>query len=324
MRFYDFQIFDEKGKLYRRYKSLDDYGNFNPGCLMVEFDIQKYGMSTPMGSSLVRIYGVSIKEMQQAQQNMFGMTIKGFAGMSKGLPLAKQKQSGLVIEGEIQQPFGNWQGTELSLDMIITAGAGSVNSPVNITMPWGKGQKLSIALYFALQRAYPDYKIKIEISDNLVMNYDAPIFCSSVQQLAANIKSISKSIIRDQNYSGVELCIFPGKEIRAWDSLTTTKKNAPIQLEFTDLVGQPTWIEFNKVMIRTVMRADIQVGDFLKLPAGASTIIQASSYSQYRNQAAFTGVFQVSAVRLVGNSRQADANSWVTIIEAFTTTGPAQ
>ena len=160
-------------------------------------------MSTPMGSSLVRVYGVSIKEMQQAQQNMFGMTIKGFAGMSKGLPLAKQKQSGLVLEGEIQQPFGNWQGTELSLDMIITAGAGSISSPVNITMPWGKGQKLSIALYFALQRAYPDYKIKIEISDNLVMNYDAPIFCSSVQQLAANIKSISKSIIRDHNYSGV-------------------------------------------------------------------------------------------------------------------------
>jgi hypothetical protein len=47
-----------------------------------------------MGSSLVRVYGVSIKEMQQAQQNMFGMTIKGFAGMSKGLPLAKQSKAG--------------------------------------------------------------------------------------------------------------------------------------------------------------------------------------------------------------------------------------
>lgn len=324
MRFYDFQIYDKQGKLYRQYRSLDAYGNFNPGCLMVEFDIQKYGMSTPMGSSLVRVYGVSIKEMQQAEQNMFGMTIKGFAGMSKGLPLAKQKQSGLILEGIIQQPFGNWQGTELSLDMIITAGAGSVNSPVNITMPWNRGQKLSSALFFALQRAYPDYKIKIEISDSLVMNYDAPIFCSSMQQLSANIKSISKSIIRDPNYSGVELCILPGKEIRAWDSVSTTKKNAPVQLEFTDLVGQPAWIEFNQVMIRTVMRADIQVGDYLKMPAGARAIIQASSYSQYRSQSAFTGVFQVSAVRLVGNSRQPDANSWVTIIEAYTTTEPAQ
>lgn len=319
MRFYDFQIFDKKGKLYRRYKSLDDYGNFNPGCLMVEFDIQKYGMSTPMGSSLVRVYGVSIKEMQQAQQNMFGMTIKGFAGMSKGLPLSRYKQAGLVLEGEIQQPFGNWQGTELSLDMIITAGYGSTSSPVNITMPWLKGQKMSIALYFALQRAFPDYKIKIEVSDNLVMNYDAPIFCSSLQQLAANLKSISQGIIKDPNYRGVEISIFPGKEIRAWDSETSSRKNDPIKIEFTDLVGQPVWIEFNKVQIRTVMRADINVGDYLKMTKGVLTITQASSYSQYRNISAFTGVFQVSAVRVIGNSRQPDANSWVTIIEAYVT-----
>lgn len=319
MRFYDFQIFDKKGKLYRRYKSLDDYGNFNPGCLMVEFDIQKYGMSTPMGSSFFRVYGVSVKEMQQAQQNMFGMTIKGFAGMSKGLPLSKQKQSGLILEGEIQQPFGNWQGTELSLDMIITAGYGSTSSPVNITMPWLKGQKMSIALYFALQRAFPDYKIKIEVSDNLVMNYDAPIFCSSLQQLASNLKSISKGIIKDPNYLGVEISIFPGKEIRAWDSETNSRKNEPIKIEFTDLVGQPVWIEFNKVQIRTVMRADINVGDYLKMPKGVFTITQASSYSQYRNISAFTGIFQVSAVRIIGNNRQPDANSWVTIIEAYVT-----
>lgn len=47
MRYYDFQIFDKNGALYRQYKSLDAYGNYNPGCLMVEFDIQRYGMSTP-------------------------------------------------------------------------------------------------------------------------------------------------------------------------------------------------------------------------------------------------------------------------------------
>jgi hypothetical protein len=35
--------------------------------------------------------------------------------------------------------------------MIITAGYGSTSSPVNITMPWLKGQKMSIALYFALR-----------------------------------------------------------------------------------------------------------------------------------------------------------------------------
>lgn len=29
MRYYDFQIFDQKGQLYRQYKSLDAYGNYN-------------------------------------------------------------------------------------------------------------------------------------------------------------------------------------------------------------------------------------------------------------------------------------------------------
>ena len=77
---------------------------------------------------------------------MFGMTIKGFVGMSKGW-LAKSSQSGMILEGIIQQPFGNWQGIDLSLDMIITAGAGSVDNPANITMPWSKGQKLSVALF---------------------------------------------------------------------------------------------------------------------------------------------------------------------------------
>ncbi|HHP2694160.1 TPA: hypothetical protein ACR8UQ_005194 [Klebsiella variicola] len=319
MRYYDFQIFDQKGKLYRQYKSLDAYGNYNPGCLMVEFDIQRYGMSTPVGSSLVRVFGVSIKEMQQAEQNMFGMTIKGFVGMSKGLPLAKSSQSGMILEGIIQQPFGNWQGLELSLDMIITAGAGSVDNPANITMPWIKGQKLSVALFFALQRAFPGYKININISDLLVLNYDSPIYCSTMQQLASNLKNLSRSIIRDENYLGVEMAMFPGKEIRVWDSAATEKKKTPIQLEFTDLVGQPVWIEYNRVMITCVMRADIQVGDYVRMPAGAMAVTQASSYSQYRSKSAFSGVFAVQTCRCVGNSRQPDAASWVTIYEAYVT-----
>ena len=45
-------------------------------------------------------------------------------------------------------------------------------------------------------------------------------------------------------------------------------------------------------------------------------MIQASSYSQFRDAAAFTGDFLVSSVRLLGNSRQPDANSWVTVINA--------
>ncbi|HHH0130420.1 TPA: hypothetical protein ACPZFO_004667, partial [Yersinia enterocolitica] len=66
-----------------------------------------------------------------------------------------------------------------------------------------------------------------------------------------------------------------------------------------------------------VMRADIQVGDHILMPKKSRPMIQASSFSQFRNDSAFTGEFIVQSVRLVGNSRQPDANSWVTIIEAY-------
>ncbi|MBZ4307560.1 hypothetical protein LAN33_25145, partial [Mycobacterium tuberculosis] len=77
-----------------------------------------------------------------------------------------------------------------------------MDKPANITMPWSKGQKLSVALFFALQRAFPEYKININISDLLVLNYDSPIYCSTMQQLASNLKNLSRSIIRDENYLG--------------------------------------------------------------------------------------------------------------------------
>lgn len=111
-----------------------------------------------------------------------------------------------------------------------------------------------MALFFALQRAFPDCKINITISDLLVLNYDFDLL---FQYAAArlNLKSISRSIIRDEGYLGVEMGMFPGKEIRVWDSVVTEKKKTPIQLEFTDLIGQPVWIEFNRVMITCVMRA---------------------------------------------------------------------
>ncbi|MFK2871804.1 hypothetical protein IR203_24325, partial [Salmonella enterica subsp. enterica serovar Weltevreden] len=85
MRFYDIQIFnasDAKGNpgtLYRQYSSMKN-GVFNPGCLMVEFDLLRFGESTPKGQSCITVWGISPQEMQQARQDMFGMTIKMWVG----------------------------------------------------------------------------------------------------------------------------------------------------------------------------------------------------------------------------------------------------
>lgn len=288
MRFYDIQIFnapDAKGNpgtLYRQYSSLKN-GVFNPGCLMVEFDLLRFGESNPKGQSCITVWGISPQEMQQARQDMFGMTIKMWVGMSKGLPLAKPEQRGLVLEGTIWQVLGNWQGTELRLDLIVTAGPVSdINplplAPVNLTVPWNKGVKLSVALTQCFQTLGGDYRFSVSISDRLVNNYDSNMFCGSLQELATRLNSLSKSIIKDSNYSGVEIAMVNGREIRVFDNDFAnhqdkdSKKSAsyrsknPVQIEFTDLVGQPTWIQFGTVSIPCVMRSDIQVGDYIRMP----------------------------------------------------------
>jgi len=314
MRYYKCTITDTDAAatVLRTWSSLTPQGTYNPGALMVDVDIQRYGMSTPKGMSLFRIHGVSIEDIRQAQTNFYNKVITIELGMSAGLPLANKDQAGLAITGIINQPFGNWQATEQSMDFMIVAGAGSNSEPKNISLQWLSGKKLSTALFFSLQRAFPEKTININIDDRLVCNYDNLGFYPTLTQLAQTLKSFSRSLIPDANYSGVEIAMRE-KEIVVYDG-TVTKE--PIQIKFTDLVGQPTWIEFAKVSVRLVMRSDIQTGDYIAMPAGALSVTTAGSYSQYRNQVSFTGNMLVTDVRMVGNSRTRDANGWVTIIEA--------
>ncbi|WP_353613965.1 hypothetical protein [Mangrovibacter phragmitis] len=331
MRYYDIQVTDpDTGK------KLDDFcfssvlnGVFNPNCLMVEFDIQKYGMSTPAGECLVRVYGLDQKSMMQANQNLPGKTISVSVGMMPGLPLAtaayNEKQYGLVLEGTIWQAYGNWQGINLSLDMIIRYGpvASSSNptGPMNVTLPWKKGQKLSVALTQCFQVGFPSYTPVINISDNLILSYDSPMFCGTLESLSSYLNSMSKSIIRQPDYSGVEIAVV-GKEIKAWDNLgNPVKQNKIKKINFNDLNGQPNWIRPQTVMLTMVMRADINVGDDIKMPKEAvQTVINLpGSLPNYRNKSAFAGVFRVTSVRIIGNSRIPDASGWTTVIEAITT-----
>lgn len=331
MRYYEINIFDGD-QLIKQYTSLKN-GVFNPGALMVEFDLPRYGESTPAGEAHLTIWGIGPKEMQQARQNLYGKRIQIFAGMSKGLPLAGVWKKKLAIEGTIFQVFGNWQGTELRMDFIIVAGPVSESTrgrmtPLQITLPWSTGQKLSVALTQCFM-TIGGFKPNISISDRLVLNYDRPMFCGSLESLAKDLKAFSLSRIKDSGYSGVEIAVVNGTELRVWDNdyanhpdqdskvSATSRSQSPIQIEFTDLIGQPTWISFGVVSVVCVMRADIQTGDHILMPEKSRPMIQASSYSQFRDDSAFNGEFIVQSVRILGNSRQPTAEAWISIIEAY-------
>lgn len=288
-----------------------------PGALNVELDIPVAPFATPVGAAYVRVWGVSLQEIGQAS-NLNGKPVSIYAGMQKGLPLANPAQSGLLIQGFVQQGFGNWQGTEQSIDLIIQAGIGTNAAPKNFTLSWKAGTNLSDAIKATFATALPDYSINVNINPNLVLSNDEDGFYSTIEQFAEYIKAISQHVVGG-TYQGVDIAIVRGKSISVYDGTTQA---TPKVIVFTDLVGQPTWVDPGTIQVRCVMRADISIGDYLKLPPGVVTTT-AQSLSQYRQGSVFQGTFAVKLLRSNGNFRQPDGSSWVTTIDAYPVTKAA-
>src|ERR1022692_3684084 len=99
-----------------------------------------------------------------------------------------------------------------------------------------------------------------------------------------------------------------------------TYKPAPIQLDFTDLIGQPSWIDVGVMQIKVMLRADIINGARILLPKGLKNIpgnvtTQArSAPSQMKDKLSFNGNFKVLQMRHIGNYKANEGAAWATII----------
>lgn len=307
MRYYRIEV--EGGRVFTSFEG----GKSLPGALNVELDIPVVSYASPMGAGIVRIWGISLEDIGQAS-DFNGKQIKVFGGMQKGLPLANPAQSGLLVQGYIFQAFGNWIGTDMTLDFIIQPGTGTVASPKNLSFNWTKGTKLAEAMKTTLSTAFPDMKQDIQISDKLVLDYDSPGYYQTLTQFATYIEQISRSIVGG-DYPGVSIMVNENTVI-ARDG---TGPANPKKIEFQDMIGQPTWIDPLSVQFKAVMRADLKVSDPITFPPAVTTS-SANGVSPLVNaKSVFQGTFQIKQVRHVGNFRQRDAASWVTVIDTFST-----
>lgn len=319
MRYYKIDIGD--GALV--YESFVN-GQNDPGALLVELDVPVTTFTQPFGLAYITIWGISLKTIGQAS-DLNNKKIKVYAGMQKGLPLANPKQAGLIVQGYVLQAFGNWIGTTQNLCFNIAGGdgpngTGSNAAPKNIVVNWKTGQPLGTAIAATLSTAFPGIKQSINIGSNLVLPNDEVGPFNTLEQLATYVKSMSKMINKDPNYVGVDISLI-NDEIKVYDGNVDgapTAPKQPTQIAFTDLIGQPTWIGPQMIQTKTVMRADLAVGDPIKLPKSQATTTSAS-LSQYRQNSVFQGQFQIATIHHVGNSRQPDANAWITTIDAFPT-----
>lgn len=310
MRYYELKITPQGSTTpFRTYTSHPN-NVYDPAALNIEYDalVAPYGI--PSGASTVTVYGIPLQDLTQAQQ-FAGMTLELKAGMRAGLPLVNPAQAGTILKGSIYQSFGNWEGVDQTLDFVVIPGTYTIDNPGNILLDWTAGMSLADALRQTFSVAYPGFNVSINISDDLVQNHDEPHICGTLDQLAQVVGDITEGVFDNRVTIGIQA----GK-IVVYDS---TYKPSPIQLNFNDFVGQPTWIGVNTIQTKMVARADLQMGAIVKMPQGLQNApgyikTSTSAYpSSIKYQTTFQNDFIINELRQIGNFRSPDAAQWSTI-----------
>jgi len=317
-----------------------------PGALDVAFDIPVTNLDNPGGpgdtAAVVQVRGVSLQEISQAR-DLTNKLVSVSGGFRPGLPLASAaaKYSGLLTSGYVLQAFGNWVGTEMTLDLVIASGfgpqgagplvitpsvqplgLGTDRQPRNLVLNWLPGQTLGLAVRNALAQAFPGATIIDNTSPNLINTKgQAQVgMYSTAQQFAQVVNALSRGINQNSNYSGIVISQV-GQVRQNSQTFTlndgTRQSQNPKRILFQDLIGQPTWIDLNTVQFKCPMRADIKIGDFVLMPpALATTALNPLGGQQLRQSSTFKGQFTIQRMRHVGNFRQPDADSWVSTFDA--------
>ncbi len=312
MRYYDILLTDSSGNTVKEWTSHPN-GQFDPGAhnVMLDFLVMNYDING--GGQTITIEGPALQDLQQAQQ-FTGLTVTVRGGMQAGLPLANPQQAGVLTVGSIFQSFGNWHGTEMTLDFVLMPSSFTLQTPGSIILDWKAGTPLSQPLTQTLNQAFPNYPVVMNISDQLVMPGDVPGYYKTLEQLSAVLYARTQGFL-GPTYQGVRIAIQAG-QIIVWDN---DSPPAPVQINFQDLVGQPTWIDVNVMQAAFVMRADLTIGSTILMPQGminAPGFVQTSANSMPSNlkyQSTFQGVFTITEMRHIGNFRDPNGQSWVTV-----------
>lgn len=318
MRYYEITLTKAGAtKPYRTWSSQTN-GVFNPSALDIEIDcpVSVYGI--PGSGNSITIHGVDMADLMQTQ-NFTGDTFVMKAGMQKGLPLANPLQAGIIVQGIVFQSYGNWQGTDLSISFVINPGVYTQDNPGNFVLNWTAGLGLHTALTNMFSVVYPSMPVSMNISTDLVLSHDEPHHASTLDGIADVVLDMTKGNFIGAAYPGVSLSIQAGKVLAFDQTVTSASK----QIVYTDLIGQPTWIAPLTMIMKVVMRYDLQLGSTFTMPKGlqntpgAVATTQNSLSSQLKSSLTFSGDFIVIDLRHIGSFRSPDGGSWVTVITAI-------
>jgi hypothetical protein len=295
----------------------------DPFALNVEMDVTVAAQHSAVSGSFVRVWGTPLQTILTANQ-FNNQQIQVYGGMQQGLPLSNPAQEGLLVQGTIFPCVGNWVNTDMTLDFYLAppTGGTAVPTAANVTHNWPQGTPLSQALQQTLSKAFPGLTPNIKISPNLQLAYNDRGFYQNIQQYAQYIFNISKSIMgaNNANYLGVQMSL-QGNKINVFDG-TQGQNQGPV-INPTDLVGQPIWTGPKTIQFKTVMRGDISLFQTVTLPKTLATLTAAAG-SQLPGSTAsniIQGSVTIQSIRHVGNFRQPDWASWVSVFDGILSSG---
>jgi hypothetical protein len=350
VRFYDIKFTDPDGNLIKTFGLAKDgfqtnYTSFVEGqnisaALNVEFNIPQGPWATPQQGSWLRIWGIGLDEISYANNlgpqgekldRLCGITIE--AGFQQGLPLANPAQRGVIVQGSIFKPFGNWQMTDQTLEMIILPAVGTTaGQTVSLPFDCPVGTTIGDAIKQTLSSGLPLYTVEVFTSPELKLSY-RPVGgpYSNLTQFAAMITKLTQQsqfagikTLSGGKYAGVNMRVV-GRTITVYDGTVDLKNNTfsnPKKIEFQELIGQPTWIGPASIHFKCPLRADINVGDYVSLPSSLAvpyvltTPSAAIPGAPSRNNLTFQGKWVIVNVRQIGHSRSPSVDAWATNYQA--------
>lgn len=291
----------------------------NGGALHISFDFPVIACDLNVTGGALTLYGLPATMLNQSV-NLYLANIRVFAGFQNGLPLATSQAQRIpprmIVSGQIWNAYGNWQGVEQTLNLVVNASEqyDDDGNPLELTYKGTKGEKLSDVIVRMMKGKFKKKAIRVDINPDIVLSEsETGITYSSISDFAFALKENSKS-------QDVDIAVTP-------DTIVVYDRQAhgnSVTIAGWDLIGQPTWIDFNTVSFKIPMRGDISIADRVTLPrsltsgpAGVLALSNNSRNKAFMNNSFFTGDFQVKSVRHVGDFRNPSGDAWVTIVEAI-------
>src|SRR4029077_7632855 len=139
-------------------------------------------------------WGISREEISQAM-SLTNKWITVYGGMRKGLPLANPEQSQVpMVRGYIQQAYGNWQGTEQTLNLIINgAFEGRSGDDMNFSFLWRANTPLDDMLKTAMAAAMPQVNVETLISPDVKFDYDQAGYHGALADFGQFLKQVTNT-----------------------------------------------------------------------------------------------------------------------------------